>query len=312
LKNYAEQIQKAFVLASGIFYPEVVTKERALAKDYDESKRNQAIILYNEESNGILRLPYFYRLKPEYARIVRRKIWGYIYPQIKDCNDSVVLTLDASTSNYYSQSDAHEKNQWFWNILLTRIRKRYPHVKIIKAVEWQENGLGYHLHVLIVGIRFLPKDWIAKTWSKLEKSGWSIQLERGFDNPKRALAYLLKYITKNLRNGDEIPISLVVNWALRLRTIAVSRSFSFNKSNSNQKWVQRWVLLGFMPWDSALIMSDSEILAYFGVEKPVLLGIEPIESRALCVSLAWFGRESVRNFSLWVPFEVRCDLWDCV
>jgi hypothetical protein len=302
MRNYAQQLVKAYSLASGLFYPEVVTKERVLAKDYDESKRNQAIILLNEESNEILRLPYFYRLKPEYARVVRRKIWGYIYPQIASCNDSVFLTLDASTSNYYSQSDAHEKNQRFWNILLTRIRKRYPYVKIIKAVEWQENGLGYHLHVLIVGIRFLPKDWIAKTWSKLEKSGWSIQLERGFDNPKRALAYLLKYITKSLRNGDEIPTSLVVNWALRLRTIAVSHSFSFNKTNSNQKWVQKWVLLGFMPWDSALIMSDREILEYFSVEKPVLRGLdERIVDSSVCVSLdkLWFRLGKILFLLAW-------------
>jgi hypothetical protein len=264
MRNYAPQLVKAYSLATGVFHPEILEEEMELAKDYDYERSNQAIILYSQELNKVLRLPYYMRLKNEYAKAIKHRIWSEIYPQIGGCNDFVFLTLDASTSNYYSQSDAHRKVQKCWNSLLTRIRRRYPFVKVIKSVEWQSNGLGYHIHVLLVGIRFLPKDWIAKTWSKLEKSGWSIQLERGFDNPKRALGYLLKYVTKNLREGDELPLSLVVSWALGLRTIAVSRSFSSLKTNSNEKSGFGWVFLGIMPLDVALNSNDVEVLEYFG------------------------------------------------
>jgi hypothetical protein len=260
MRTYAKQLIKAYDLACGFFSESILNEQRALAEDYDREKTNQAIILFNSKTNEILRLPYYMRFKREYIRGVKAKIWGNIYPQIATCNDFLFLTLDASTSNYFSQQDAHEKVQRCWNSLLTRIRKKYPNVRVIKSVEWQENGIGYHLHVLIVGIRFLPKDWIAKTWSKLEKSGWSIQLERGFDNPTRALGYLMKYVTKNLRSGDGLPLSLVVNWALHLRTLAVSHSFSTHKSNSNQIWE----FLGFMPLSLAESYTDQEILAYFG------------------------------------------------
>jgi hypothetical protein len=264
MRNYAPQLVKAYALANGVFHPEILEEEMELAKDYDYERSNQAIILYSQELNKVLRLPYYMRLKPEYAKAIKHKIWGEIYPQINDCNDFVFLTLDASTSNYYSQSDAHQKVQKHWNSLLTRIRRRYPFVKVIKSVEWQSNGLGYHIHVLLVGIRFLPKDWIKKTWDKLEASGWSIQIERGFDNPKRALSYLLKYVTKTLRQNNEIPLSLTINWALGLRTIAVSHSFSIRKTNSNQRSGYGWVFLGIMPLDVALVSSDVEVLAYFG------------------------------------------------
>jgi hypothetical protein len=263
MRNYAPQLQKAFHLANSIFSPEILEEERILAQEYDNEKANQAIILYNEETKQILRLPYYNRFKREYVKAIKHKIWREIYPQIVTCNDFLFLTLDASTSNYYSQSDAHKKVQKYWNSLLTRLRKKYPNIRIIKAVEWQKNGLGYHLHILIVGLRFLPKDWIAKTWSKLEKSGWSIEIEKVFDNPKRALAYLLKYVSKTLRQNDEIPLSLIINWALRLRTIAVSHSFSSLKTNSNEKSKSDWVFLGIMPLDLALTYTDSEILSYF-------------------------------------------------
>jgi len=264
MRNYAPQLLKAYALANGVFTPDIVEQEIELAKDYDYERSNQAIILYSDELKKVLRLPYFMRLKPEYVKVVKSKIWGGIYPQISGCNDFVFLTLDASTSNYCSQQDAHIKVQKHWNSLLTRIRRKYPWVKVIKSVEWQSNGLGYHIHALLVGIRFLPKDWVKKTWDKLETSGWSIQIERGFDNPKRALAYLMKYVTKSLRSGDELPLSLVVNWALGLRTLAVSHSFSSLKTNSNKKSVFDWVFVGIMPWFEAVSRSDIEVLEYFG------------------------------------------------
>jgi len=116
MRNYAPQLVKAYSLASSLFVPEILQQERELAEDYDRDKSNQAIILYSQELNKVLRLPYYMRLKPEYQKAIKHKIWGEIYPQISGCNDFVFLTLDASTSNYYSQSDAHKKVQRCWNV----------------------------------------------------------------------------------------------------------------------------------------------------------------------------------------------------
>jgi len=263
MRNYAIQLQKAYELATGVFSQEILEQEKQLAKDYEREKWNQAIILYSQELNKVLRLPYFMRLKPEYTKEVKRKIWGVIYPQVIQFKHFVFVTFDASTEKYYSQQDAHLKIQKQWNSLLTRIRKKYPWVRVVKTVEWQENGLGYHLHVLFCGIRYLPKKWIKKTWDKLEKSGWSIEFRKVFDNPKRAVGYIMKYITKSLRKDDELPLTLVINWALGLRSFAISRSFSSSKTNSNVSNQSDWVFLGIMPLDLALSYSDNEILSYF-------------------------------------------------
>ncbi len=82
MRNYAPQLLKAFELANGVFYPEILEEERELAKEYEREKWNQAVILYSAELNKVLRLPYFMRLKPEYSKVVKRKIWGEIYPQV--------------------------------------------------------------------------------------------------------------------------------------------------------------------------------------------------------------------------------------
>jgi hypothetical protein len=264
MRNYAPQLLKAYELANGLFYPEIVDEERELLRSYEIDKSNTAIILYNRELNKVLRLPYYNRLKPEYVKAVRHKIWGVIYPQVLGYRDFLFVTFKASTKKYHSQAEAHEKIQKEWNSLLTRIRKKMPWVKMIKTAEWQQNGIGYHLHVLFCGIRFLLDDWVRKTWDKLETSGWAIEYSRVFDSPKRAVGYIMKYITKTIRVGDDTPISLVVNWALGLRTFAVSRSFTLLKTNSNKILVGEWVFIGVMPLDLALSSSDVEVLGYFG------------------------------------------------
>jgi len=269
MRNYAPQLVKAYELATSIFTPSILEEEKRLAREYDNEKANQAIILYNEETNQILKLPYYMRFKAEYAKEIKHKIWGVIYPQVAMYRYFLFATFDASTTRYYSQDDAHRKVQRRWNSLLTRVRRKYPWVKIIKVVEWQENGLGYHIHVLFCGVRFIPIEWIRETWDKLEPNPHSVQLDnkfKTFDNPKRALGYLMKYVTKTLRQGDEIPISLVINWALGLRTLAFSHlfsRFSSNKTNSNQKSRGVWVFIGIMPLDLALTCTNLEILAYF-------------------------------------------------
>jgi len=267
MRNYAPQLVKAYYLATGVFNPSILEEEQRLAKEYDYERSNQAIILYSQELNKVLRLPYYMRLKPEYVKAVKHKIWGEIYPQVAKFRNFLFASFDASTTRYYSQQDAHLKVQKHWNSLLTRIRRKYPWVKVIKSVEWQKNGIGYHIHVLFCGVRFISVNWLRETWDKLEPNPHSIDLDnkfRTFDNPKRALAYLMKYVTKTLRQSDEIPMSLVISWALGLRTLAVSRSFSSLETNSNEKSAFDWVFLGIMPWSEAVSRSDTEVLEFFG------------------------------------------------
>jgi hypothetical protein len=262
MRNYAEQLQKAYGLACGFFSESILEEERKLAVDYDNEKSNQAIILFNSQTNAILRLPYYMRFKREYVKGVKAKVWGDIYPKLQVFSNFLFATFDASTQKYYSQADAHRKIQKLYNSLLTRIRKKYPWVRVIKSVEWQENGVGYHIHALFCGISYIDIEWIRETWAKFEPNYHSVEL-KPFDNPGRALAYLMKYVTKSLRTGEDIPMGLVINWALHLRTVAFSHSFSTQKTISNGNFGV-WEFLGFMPLSLAESYTDQEILAYFG------------------------------------------------
>ncbi len=71
MRNYAIQLQKAYSLATGVFYPEILEEELRLAKEYENEKWNQAVILYSQELNKVLRLPYFMRLNFQMRILLR-------------------------------------------------------------------------------------------------------------------------------------------------------------------------------------------------------------------------------------------------
>ena len=246
--------------AVGLFNQDVLKQEFELCKSYVSEVYDKVIILHCDVHNHIKRIPYFTRFSPLYSQRVKRKLWKQLYPHISQYRDFLFLTLTIDPKRFASQAQARQAVSKEWNTLVTRIRKRYPWVRVIRCFEWQDNGIGIHVHALLCGLRYLPKEWIAKTWDRLSSSGWSIELNRVFDNPKRALNYILKYITKQYKE-KELNVTKVVNWALDVRSYGLSR-FSSHKTNSNQNSSCQWVFLGIMPLTTADSMDDRAILEF--------------------------------------------------
>lgn len=246
--------------AVGLFNADVLKNEFELCGRYVEEVSDKLIILHCDVHSHIKRIPYFTRFSNLYAQSVRRKLWRKLYPNISQYRDFLFLTLTIDPKRFTGQSEARRAVSKEWNTLVTRIRKKYPWVKVIRSFEWQQNGIGIHIHALLCGLRFLDKDWIAVTWSRLSSSGWAIQLDKVFDNPKRALNYVLKYIVKQYKE-EELNVTKVVNWALDVRSYGLSR-FSPRENNSNRNSDHNWVFVGCLPLSEAEGLTDSEVMEY--------------------------------------------------
>jgi hypothetical protein len=246
--------------AVGIFNQDVLKQEFDLCERYVSEICDRMIILHCDVHNHIKRIPYFTRFSVEYSKSVRRKLWRKIFPNLSQFRDFLFLTLTIDPKRFASQAQARSMVSKEWNVLVTRIRKAFPWVRVIRCFEWQENGIGIHVHALLCGLRYIPKDWIAITWEKLSSSGWSIEIERVFDNPKRALNYILKYIVKQYKEKD-LNTTKVINWALNVRSYGLSR-FSSHKNNSNQNSSCQWVFIGSLPLLTANSMDDRAILEF--------------------------------------------------
>ena len=125
-----------------------------------------------------------------------------------------------------------------WNIFITKMRKEYGDISVLRAWESHENGYP-HIHAILVcgGNDFSvfrhtnphgkmtwrltsrsQKDAIEASWGK----GF-VDVE-GIDNPNKAFKYILKYIFgEGKESGKKDIISLAMNWIFRKRQFSVSQ-----------------------------------------------------------------------------------------
>jgi hypothetical protein len=225
-------------------------------------------------------VPYYNRFSPAYRVKVKKELWRYL-PLLLKYRYFLHVTLTIDPKNFVSQADAKRALEKAWNSLLTRLRKRYPWIFVIAVREWQENGIGIHLHALIAGLAYIPKKWIMETWQRVSKSGWAVELRTVHGDAKSVLNYILKYITKSVINTrtDRIDnVSAVVNWALNGKAFSVSfpktARLGFLKSNSNRNvnvCSCKWFFLGYVPYhvyELGLTNSVEWVIEYFELDKP--------------------------------------------
>jgi len=292
-------------LAKSLYTPDVVVRERELANAYWEDTGDKALVFFGvcdgEFSDSECpayrsrSIPYFNRFSPAYRKKVRKELWKY-RKEFANYRKFLFMTLTIDPKKFNSQYEAKRTGERVWNALRTRILKEYPWVKGIATREWQENGIGLHLHVLIAGLDFLDKSWVMETWKPMTESGWGVELKPLYGSVDGVLDYVFKYITKSVVNRSSSGIenaSAVVNWAVN------GRAFSFfgrgNRLGSNKEQLQpsdgdgdgveygyggdddkpvctyRWHFLGYVPYhvhEYGLTKDVNWVIEYFGLDRP--------------------------------------------
>lgn len=216
---------RANALARQWFSPELLDEEERYAREYVDTVGGVYLLFlcledYRGECSPIPK-PYIHRLHGKYGD----RVWGILrrwyYPVLRGYKYFLMITLTIDPKTVVSQYDAYRSVMRAWNSLLTRIRKRYPWVVVIRTAEWQDNGIGIHLHALVAGLNYIPKDWLEETWRGLSNSGWAIELTPVRGNAEYALRYLFKYLLKGFGNGTA-NLSAVINWAVNSKAFGVS------------------------------------------------------------------------------------------
>lgn len=107
----------------------------------------------------------------------------------------LTLTLDPATA----PDSLEEKHAYLterWNALRTELTDRYGSISYIWVREEGEEGHP-HLHIIIN--RYLPQEWLARTWAEL--GGGEVVDIRRLDSVENAAHYVGKYLTKNAFSG---------------------------------------------------------------------------------------------------------------
>jgi hypothetical protein len=198
------------------------------AREYYEDVKDLYIVLFNFACRIALILPYVTRFSPQYADRIWRKLKYDYMPFLKVYRDFLFITLTIDPKKFISQYDAYTEGTRVWNALLTKIRKAYPDAIVLRAFEWQKNGIGFHIHALIAGVDYIDKDWLMDTWQRMSASGWAIELKRLSGDPHMVIRYIFKYIVKSAGGGPE-DISTVINWLLNARAFGRSMPKRFRE-----------------------------------------------------------------------------------
>jgi len=215
---------RAHELTRQWFSPVLIDDEIRFAREYVESVDKYYLIFLCFDCDGGMRplpKPYIHRLSKAYAQIIWKRLKKYYYPVLRLYKQFMLMTLTIDPKMFVSQYDAYRTTIRTWNSLRTRMRKRYKNDFFIRTNEWQKNGIGFHLHVLVAGRNYIPKDWVEETWSKLTKSGWGVELTPIRGDADYVLKYIFKYIMKGYGEGID-NLSAVLNWAVGTRAFDVS------------------------------------------------------------------------------------------
>jgi len=231
---------RANALARQWFGPSLLEDERRYAREYVESVGGVYLLFlcFTDDGCKPIPKPYVHRLHGRYGE----RVWGllrdYYMPVLRGFRYYLMVTLTIDPKAVVSQYDAYREVLRAYNTLRTRIRERYPWVVIIRTAEWQGNGIGIHLHLLVAGLNYIPKGWIAETWRGLSNSGWSIELTPVRGNAEYALRYLFKYLLKGFGNGVD-NLSAVINWAVNAKAFGVSMPRRLREWLANKRALER-------------------------------------------------------------------------
>jgi len=212
----------AHVMASLDGFREVAEKQVSLARRYVDDVSGRYIVLEGVDSCGgraVKVVPYVHRFHAEYVRRLERRLKKEFLPFLEEFKHFVHVTLTIDPKLFPCQACARDAVSDAVKSLITRIRRKYPWTVSLKAVEWQKNGIGIHVHLLIGGKGYIPKDFIEATWSSLSQSGWAVEIRPVRGEARYVVRYLLKYILKSV---GSVSVSSAVNWALNVRAFSVS------------------------------------------------------------------------------------------
>lgn len=114
---------------------------------------------------------------------------------------NLVLTLTVDPKTFSKLADEFALIMKGRNKLRSAIRRVYSDFVFVRVLEVQKTGRP-HLHVLISGIHYIPKEWIVELWSRY-RIGLQIHIGAIRRHDLRGLCYVMKYIKKTARRSGK-------------------------------------------------------------------------------------------------------------
>ncbi len=136
------------------------------------------------------------RVVCRFMREYKKRLWKR-YGFLDQIRWDLMLTLTVDPEAFSKLAEEYASVIEGWDKLRSATRRVYGDFLFIRVLEIQKTGRP-HLHILISGIQYIPKEWIMKLWSRY---GIGLQVHIGAvrRHDLRGLCYVMKYIKKTTR-----------------------------------------------------------------------------------------------------------------
>ncbi|MES4787782.1 MAG: hypothetical protein C4294_20445, partial [Nitrospiraceae bacterium] len=157
------------------------------AELYKEDVIDKIIVLKNESSDEIIKIPYYTRFSDGYYAEKAKEIQQL--NKNEKFHRGLFFTLTVDPKRYFTIADAYEALQAEWNRLRTWMMrpkknlKKYPvkewNGEYLSVVEFQEQSTKLpHLHICLFGAKYADVGIIRKQWEKWMGKGTFFHVRR--------------------------------------------------------------------------------------------------------------------------------------
>jgi len=156
------------------------------------------------------------------------------------------LTLTVKPSWFSDDLEAAAAVEESFRKIYHRLRRRFPHLQVLRVVEAQQNGQP-HIQAILWGVH-LPRGWAAKMYKFC--SGYVHVRPVRYGN-KAAVSYLGKYLSK----PTELNLAALTRWKTQTLTISGKEMREHLGPLMDEKPTGEWVLVEFVcSFDDACIL----------------------------------------------------------
>lgn len=251
------------------------TKLLNLFLKYLSAIDNKTIVLYNEQKQKLLKIPYMTRFnsgKRLYEKI--DQFYSLFENAASKYRDAVFLTLTLDAKRFKNIYIASKEISISLNRFMSYLKKKFKSkISYINIFEFNKSGM-VHLHLVLFGFNWLmPQKILSKLWDKYGMGKivylYSLMYDENYGGyvfkrkkPKDAKDndvsdYLIKYLKKAFYNKSE----LALYWLTNKRFYSYSRDLK-EEEQKKIKIKAGWNYIGVFDNDLFISLSDNEFIEF--------------------------------------------------
>jgi len=191
--------------------------------NYIHETEDKVIVL--SKGSEFLLIPYITRFNEAYIKRKRKFFKKLSYKLKNVIGRHTFLTITYDPKNITSLQDMIYNFRKNLTKFLDLLKKKYHYLAVFKTYEFTYSGL-IHAHILLFNVKYIEKEWLTETL-KLCGLGKIKKIKEFKGITEDSLNYFFKYFSKSFNSRNyltEKNPSLILSWALNLRTYSLSSS----------------------------------------------------------------------------------------